>query len=231
MEKVCSKCKLLLDESMFSKDITSKDGIRYTCRSCYRETYKNSRQFKMEILLEGEIWKDVVGWEAFYEVSNFGNVRGKEKIVKNVNGVRKLDRLIPRRPLKPQSNHLGYKSVNLYMDSKMTKKPIHRLVSEAFLPNPENKPCVNHKDFNPSNNHVDNLEWCTYQYNYDYSKERIINSMAKGEDHFYAKLTSDEVKQIKMLKGIMRNCDIARKFNVSPPVICDILNGKAWKHI
>lgn len=102
-----------------------------------------------------EIWKDIKGYEGLYQISNFGRVKslnyrntGKEQL------------------LKPALNTTGYFCVMLCKPLK--RFLIHRLVAKAFIPNPDNLPCVNHKDENPTNNHVDNLEWCTQLYNVNY---------------------------------------------------------------
>jgi hypothetical protein len=73
------------------------------------------------------------------------------------------------RILKPHLNNMGYATVDLQIHKKVDRRLISRMVAEAFLPNPDNLPCVNHKDQNPANNHVSNLEWCTVQYNVTYA--------------------------------------------------------------
>ena len=116
-----------------------------------------------------EIWKDIKGYEGKYQVSNYGNVKslnyrrtGNEKL------------------MKPTLQNNGYLCVNLYKPLKLYL--IHRLVADAFIQNPDNLPCVNHKDENPTNNHVDNLEWCTYEYNLNYgtrnkrASESLLNN-------------------------------------------------------
>lgn len=104
----------------------------------------------------------IAGYEGLYEVSNLGNVKslnylhtGKERI------------------LSPGFNK-EYLFVNLYKDKKDKKYKIHRLVAEAFIPNPNEYPCINHKDCNKLNNRSDNLEWCTNQYNIEYSCAKSI---------------------------------------------------------
>ena len=80
--------------------------------------------------------------------------------------------------LKQSVNSFGYKQINLYKDGKMKRYLVHRLVAIAFIPNPNNLPVVNHKDECKSNNNVNNLEWCTYEYNNNYGtkKERLSES-------------------------------------------------------
>lgn len=108
-----------------------------------------------------EIWKDIEGYENKYQISNLGKVRS---LIDNKGNER-----IVIKTTKEQNN--GYLYVNLWKNSKMKSKKIHRLVAEAFLDNPQNKPQVNHIDGNKENNCVDNLEWisasdnCKHAYN------------------------------------------------------------------
>lgn len=114
--------------------------------------------------LDGEIWKDVDGYGGFYEVSNIGRVRSKERITEIQPYCH-----ITRKPkiLKAQFNGTYYRVV-ISVDGKSRQVLIHRLVAETFIPNPKGLPQVNHKDENGKNNHVNNLEWCTLQYNQSY---------------------------------------------------------------
>lgn len=98
-----------------------------------------------------ELFKAIEGYEGLYEVSNLGNVKS-------------LRRGIILKPGKAR----GYLKVNLRKDNKSQYFAVHRLVAMVFIPNPENLPYVNHKDENPSNNCVENLEWCSAQYNNTY---------------------------------------------------------------
>lgn len=113
-------------------------------------------------MVEIEIWKDVVGYENIYEVSNLGRVKMLKRIVNAGNGsVLNLKESI-------KSLHLvgrGYKAVNLCKDGNKKPNYIHRLVAQAFIPNPHNKKTVNHIDGDKLNNKVDNLEWMTYSEN------------------------------------------------------------------
>ena len=107
-----------------------------------------------------EIWKDIDGYDGEYQVSNLGNVRSLNYMR------RKETRELSKKNIK------GYPYVILYKNTKIQRKRIHRLVAEAFIPNPNNLPEVNHKDENKANNRVDNLEWCTHQYNFQYTYNR-----------------------------------------------------------
>ena len=105
-----------------------------------------------------EIYKDIVSYEDLYEVSDTGLVRNK----------------VSGKILKPLKNNRGYLHVRLYKDGIGKFKLVHRLVANAFIPNPLNLPEVNHIDENKSNNNVDNLEWCSRQYNIDYSQSQSV---------------------------------------------------------
>lgn len=101
-----------------------------------------------------ECWKDIEGYEGFYQVSNFGNIRskysGKWKLMKAT-----------------KTNH-SRMIVGLHKNGKVKLFLIHRLVAQSFIPNPNRLPEINHKDENPLNNCVENLEWCTPKYNVNY---------------------------------------------------------------
>lgn len=117
-----------------------------------------------------EQWKDVVGYEGYYEVSDHGNVRSLDKEVRtNIRHVK--SRIIKGKVLKPYKKNHGYYAVSLSKDGKWFTTEIHRLVAKAFLPNPMNKKVVNHKDGNKLNNHIDNLEWTSYKENHWHARE------------------------------------------------------------
>lgn len=99
-----------------------------------------------------EIWKDVVGYEGYYQISNLGNVMRNKKQLKKI-----VDKN-------------GYVFVRLYKNGKQKHFSVHRLVAVAFIPNPQNLPEVNHIDANKENNFVNNLEWCTHTENMVHAK-------------------------------------------------------------
>ena len=122
-----------------------------------------------------EIWKDVIGYEGKYQVSNFGNIKGIPRIVWNGRAFYQLKEKI----LKPGKNSEGYLIVIL-CDGKTTKTSrVNRLVAKAFIDNPNNNPVVNHKDSNKINNCLNNLEWCTYSENSMYVPVRNNKKSSK----------------------------------------------------
>lgn len=137
-----------------------------------------------------EEWKDIViekngviyDYSGLYQVSN---IDGKVRNVKT------------GKVLKPNKVLHGYSQVGLYKNGKIQFFKIHRLVATMFIPNPNNLPVVNHKDENPSNNCVDNLEWCTHKYNSNYGTcQQRKGEAIKGEKHYmHGKQHSEETKQ------------------------------------
>ena len=124
-----------------------------------------------------EIWKDIEGWEGKYQVSNMGNVKSLERTVWNGRGYFKTSERI----LKPGKDRDGYLIVQLSKEGKVKACKVHRLVSQAFIPNPDNLPQVNHIDENKENNHVDNLEWVTCRENANHGtrNQRVAEKESK----------------------------------------------------
>jgi hypothetical protein len=165
-----------------------------------------------------EEWKDVVGYEGLYEVSNTGKVRSLDRIVFQKNMYKTIKRIYPGRLLSQKKDEYGYYDVGLSKNGKIRTYRTHRIVAQAFIPNEKNLPQVNHKDENPSNNHADNLEWCTAKYNVNYGtrtermsktntgrkfseeRKRHISESLKGKragasNNMFGKHHSEEAKQ------------------------------------
>lgn len=136
------------------------------------------------------MWKDIIGFEGQYQVSNKGEVRSLQRYVK---GARGSKRLLKARLMRISTNVHGYASASLCKDAKLKTLVVHRLVAKAFLPNPKNKPCVNHKDGNRLNNNVNNLEWVTYSENTKHAFKPNINQIKKIRKLIEQGLTNQQI--------------------------------------
>lgn len=160
-----------------------------------------------------EKWIDIKGFEGLYMVSDLGNIKSYK---------REENFLTPRVLTK------GYLGVILYKDRKPTAFKVHRLVAINFIPNPENKAQVNHKDGNKHNNKISNLEWATNSENMRHSISMgLVNQ--RGENHAQAKLNAIDVFNI--IKSKNSKSDLARQYNVTPATICSIFKGRSWSSI
>jgi hypothetical protein len=162
-----------------------------------------------------EVWKDVVGYEGLYQISNKGNVFSIYK----------------GKPLKICTHPRGYLMCGLYKDGKQLTKRVHRLVAQAFIPNPDNLPQVNHKDENKGNNCVENLEWCTDEYNRYYGTGIERNAKIHRKNVVQYSLDG---KYIRTWEGIN---ETARQLNIQASHIIECCQGKlnstggfVWKY-
>lgn len=135
-----------------------------------------------------ETWKDIKGYEGLYQVSSYGRIRSiRNNIIRKTTYAGK-----------------GYKRINLIVGGKAKYYYIHRLVAEAFIPNKENKPFVNHKDTNILNNNFNNLEWCTCKENNNYKDHNLRNHISIT---IYL-LKKDHPKEEKLINDLI---DIKKK--------------------
>lgn len=166
--------------------------------------------------LPNEIWKDVPDYEGIYQVSNKGRIKSLARIVGHC---KRKDKIII-----PKDNRTGYYKVNLYKDSKCKNHYIHRLVASAFISNENNKPCINHKDHNRKNNNVENLEWCTYKENNDYSHCSEHHALKSSLRVLLTDLNNYPIK----LFASIRQC--SRYFNVDTSCISSAINKRYIFH-
>ena len=162
-----------------------------------------------------EIWKPVKGFENYYKISNTGKIFS-----------------IKKGRLKATSyNQDGYERTSLFVHTKKTKHAsIHRLVAEAFIPNPNNYTDVNHIDGNKKNNRISNLEWCTRSYNRYHAFKLGLASNA-GERNPAAKLTVQDVIYIRKYYKSSNVRELSKMFNINRTRIWAIATGKSWRSV
>lgn len=166
-----------------------------------------------------EVWKDIAGYEGLYQVSNRGRVKS---LARNTTKGGILTELECRN---------GYVRVQTSRGNTREKFLIHRLVAQAFILNPKNKPQVNHIDGNKKNNNLKNLEWVTAKENTNHGME-IGSIDIKGEKHYQQKLTEKDVLEIRhLLSRGWTQKTIGRAFGVAEGTISKIKLRTVWKHI
>lgn len=139
-----------------------------------------NQEFIESIRLKGEEWRDVVGYEGDYIVSSYGRIAVvREEYMYRRNGrifYKKMSRHICSTSISPSTN---YRRISFMKGCKKETKLVHRVVAEAFIPNPNNYSCIDHIDDNPGNNRVDNLQWCNHKMNNSKPRHRLLGSRAK----------------------------------------------------
>lgn len=169
-----------------------------------------------------EYWK-VIEECPNYLISNMGNVKNIKKL----------------KTLKTY-NRDGYERVDLYSnkDKKYLKRSVHRLVAEAFIPNPLLKPQVNHIDGDKTNNTIDNLEWCTAKENTAHSIKTGLTDFSKinyrkGEGASSSKMTNEDVKELREMydTGEFSLKELSIYFDISITTVWNIAKRKTWTHI
>lgn len=147
-----------------------------------------------------------------YEVDRLGNVYSNGK------------------KLNPPKYSKGYYVQKIYSNGEYIRIGVHRMIAQVFIPNPQNKPFVNHINGIKDDNRVENLEWVTSHENHIHAMN--LGLKAKGETHGNSKFKNEDIHKIKaMLKEHIPQRKIAKLFNVSQATIKDINIGKTWRHI
>lgn len=193
-----------------------KSAVEFTLSNWHKLRYELTKIDN----LQHEEWRDIGGYEGLYMVSNLGRVKSFYGIGEKL--------------LTPGVNRGGYAFVVLTDINKIRKSlKVHTLVARMFLPNPEDKPVVHHRDGNRSNKRVENLEWVTYRENTAYAVQKGSYDNKNGCDNPHSKLTAEQVFYIRV-HYIPRHRKfgsnaLARKFNVSKNTIFNVVNYVTYK--
>lgn len=180
--------------------------------------------------LPNEIWKNVEGYESYYQISNLGRVKSLERIV---NSSKRSCFKVKEKIITNVIKTTGYYYVTLCKD-KYNYYTLHRLIAKAFISNPNNYPCVNHIDGNKLNNSVDNLEWCTYAHNSKHAHKIGLNNIPHkyGCETYNAIFTKEQVQFIRKqdISKFGTKSKLAKQFNVSQGAIGNLINYKTYKN-
>lgn len=175
-----------------------------------------------------ETWKPIPGYEGFYEVSDLGRVRSLDRAVPRAANAKSGAIQLTGRTIKPHINYAGGRqggrlTVALTKDSIRSNFLVHRLVAQAFIPNPNNLSDATHIDHNPLNNAVSNLEWLSHRQN-------IRDSVHAGR--WRKKLSEDQVRTIqRRIASGEAQVAIARDLGLAYGTINSIAAGRSWRHV
>lgn len=162
-----------------------------------------------------ETWKDIKGYEGIYKVSNLGNILSLNYHRMKITKLKKFT-----------LNHKGYPTVHLSNNKNNKRFLVHRLVAEAFIPNPNNYPQINHIDGNKQNNKIDNLEWCTNSENIKHAyKNKLIKIKKGAEVHNHRKVNQYDLNGNLVNQWTCIN-DASRKINKAPSGIIFCCQGR-----
>lgn len=212
--KICTKCKTEQDIENFYIRRTRNNQRKTICKEC--ESKQKATPLKIVPDLEGEIWKDAVGLEGIYMVSNKSRVK------------RIMHRKNPSNNLRKQNiDSGGY----VYVTINGTTHSVHRMVAKAFVPNPLNLPQVDHLDNNKKNNLPENLEWVTSKENINRAWKDGLCKSTKGEANIRSVLTEKDVLEIRAIGKSKKAKYIAEIYGVGIEAIYKILRNERWTHI
>jgi hypothetical protein len=166
-----------------------------------------------------EEWRDIIGYEGLYQVSNIGRVKTMARLHREDRPYMKKERL-----MNPPVNSSGYPQVCLYKGKKGVIQSVHRLVATAFLERKPEDRVINHIDGNKQNNRIDNLEWCTYGHNQAHAIRTGLIVLPKGEDAYNARITNLQRLSIPTMyaEGITQR-QIARIMGIAQQTVSKIV--------
>lgn len=178
-----------------------------------------------------EIWKDIIGFEGLYQISNHGRIKSLERTVMRKDG---FATTVKESIKFPSIMNTGYYMITLYKNNIAKYCTMHRLLAIHFIPNPENKPYINHIDGSRDNNSLKNLEWCTQSENMQHAmRSGVMKEQFKsGFAHQLCKLTPEDVRGIKKLRAEGKTLKIIGElYNISGRHASGIARGETHNNI
>jgi len=187
---------------------------------------------EFDLVWKTEEWRDIKDYYRLYQVSNLCRVKSLERYIytKNNRQLKVNAKIISQ----TKNKQNGYLDISIWKENKAKRLTLHRLVADAFIPNPLNLPQVNHINSNRIDNSVPNLEWCTNSWNLEHSYRFGNRISVKGEKHFKQIIIENQVLAIRRLHRMNPKFSrkaIAEKLNVNPMTISCIIYNKTWKHL
>jgi hypothetical protein len=193
--------------------------------------------------LTGEQWKPVLGFEDSYMVSNLGRIKSMYRQSRKPGLKNNPSVMLRPKIMKQNIQPTGYRIVQLSKSGRVKGLPVHRIIAMAFIPNPDNKPFINHIDANPSNNDLSNLEWCTQSENIQHAYNIGTKVPPSGGPKKFGKdnHVSRPVLQYSLSGEFIREWEcvsqIQTTHNFNRPNICKCCKGKinsaygfVWKY-
>lgn len=177
-----------------------------------------------------EEWADVDGYSGFYQISSFGRIKSFDREVRARGG---KYRTVKGKILKQTTDTDDYLNVTLCVNQKRVLKKIGRLVGQAFIPNPENKPEINHKKGDKKDNRFFMLEWNTHSENGKHAYKHNLREAKKGSSNYFSRLKEEDVIKIRKLWGTGNyyQHEIGTMFGVDYRTISSVVNRQTWNHI